>query len=220
MKVIAIIAQKGGAGRTTLAVHLATAASKAGYATVIIDLDPHASATSWGDKRRTKDGLEIISGHTAELDGLIETARARGAYFIVLDTASYADQTASLATQAADVVLIPCRPSSLDLKAIETTLLITKAASKPSYIVLNVVPPWWSVISEDVVAVAGLAGQGAQMAPHRLGDHEAFSRSVIDGRTAQEFEPHGKAAAEIQDLYEWLCSIVNIPTRPQTHSAA
>src|SRR5690348_3212993 len=76
MKVVAIIAQKGGAGRTTLAVHLATAASKAGYATVIIDLDPHASAASWGHKRRMKDGMEIIRGHTTELDGLIETARA------------------------------------------------------------------------------------------------------------------------------------------------
>jgi chromosome partitioning protein len=217
MKVVAIIAQKGGAGRTTLAVHLATEASKAGYATVMIDLDPHASASSWGDKRRTKDGMEIISGHTTEVDGLIETARAKGADFIILDTASYADQTTSLATHAADVVLIPCRPSSLDLKAIETTLLITKAARKPSYIVLNAVPSW-NVISDGVIA--GLTEQGAQMAPHRLGDHEAFSLSVIDGLTAQEFEPHGKAAAEIQDLYNWLCSIVNIPTRPQTRSAA
>jgi chromosome partitioning protein len=217
MKIVAIIAQKGGAGKTTLAVHLATAAATAGYATAIIDLDPQATAASWGDKRNAAEGPEVISGHATRLAALIDAARANGADFLVLDTAPNADQTASLAARAADVVLIPCRPAAFDLEAIETTLSLTKAASKPAYVVLNAVPPR-SGISDE--AAESLAGQGAQVAPHRLGHRAAYSHGVIDGRTAQEFEPQGKAAAEIHALYKWICGIVDMPTRPHARKAA
>jgi chromosome partitioning protein len=216
MKIVAIISQKGGAGKTTLAVHMATAATMAGHATAIIDLDPQGTAANWGDKR-TAEGPEVISGHAIRLAALIDAARANGAGFLVLDTAPNADQTASLAARAADVVLIPCRAAAFDLQAIETTLLLTKAATKPAYVVLNAVPPRSGIADE---AAAGLAGQGAQVAPHRLTQRAAFAHGVIDGRTAQEFEPEGKAAAEIQALYKWLCGIVGMPTRGHTRKAA
>jgi chromosome partitioning protein len=216
MKIVAIISQKGGAGKTTLAVHLATAATMAGHATAIIDLDPQGTAASWGDKRMA-EGPEVISGHAIRLAGLIDAARANGADFLVLDTAPNADQTASLAARAADVVLIPCRAAAFDLQAIETTLLLTKAASKPAYVVLNAVPPRSGIGDE---AAAGLAGQGAQVAPHQLVQRAAFAHGVIDGRTAQEFEPGGKAAAEIQALYKWVCSVVDMTTRGHSRKAA
>lgn len=105
MKIIAIISQKGGAGKTTLAVHLATAAAAAGHTTAIIDLDPQATAASWGD-RRIDPAPEVISGQAARLPALVSAARENVASFLVLDTAPNADQTASLAARAADVVLI------------------------------------------------------------------------------------------------------------------
>src|SRR5947209_1413992 len=126
MKTIAIISQKGGAGKTTLAVHLATAAAAAGHAVAIIDLDPQATATSWGDDRT--NGPEVISGQAVRLPALMQAARENGASFLVLDTAPNADQTASLAARAADLVLVPCRPARFDLEAVETTLLLTRAA--------------------------------------------------------------------------------------------
>lgn len=223
MKIVAIISQKGGSGKTTLAVHLATAAAKAGHATAIIDLDPQGTAASWGDRRTAKPapaeagGPEVISGHAIRLAALIDAARANGADFLVLDTAPNADQTASLAARAADVVLIPCRAAAFDLEAIETTLLLTKAASKPAYVVLNAVPPRSSICDE---AAARLAGQGAQVAPYRLTQRAPFAHGVIDGRTAQEFEPQGKAAAEIQTLYKWVCGVVDMSTRGHARKAA
>src|ERR1035437_847125 len=132
MKIIAIISQKGGAGKTTLAVHLATAAAAAGHTAAVIDLDPQGTAASWGD-RRTAGAPEVISGQAIRIPALVSAARDNGADFLVLDTAPNADQTASLAARAADVVLIPCRPSAFDLEAIETTLIIAKAAMKPAY---------------------------------------------------------------------------------------
>src|SRR5580692_6942656 len=100
MKVIAIISQKGGAGKTTLAVHLAAAAAAAGHTTAIIDLDPQATATSWGD-RREATLPEVISGQAVRLPALLKAAQDNGADFLVLDTAPNADQSASLAACSA-----------------------------------------------------------------------------------------------------------------------
>jgi chromosome partitioning protein len=216
MKVIAIISQKGGAGKTTLAVHLATAAAAAGHTAAVIDLDPQATAASWAD-RRTAAAPEVISGQAARLPALMKAAENNGADFLILDTAPNADQTASLAARAADLVLIPCRAAAFDLEAIETTLMLSKAAAKPAYVVLNAVPPRSSIGRE---AAEGLTTRGARVAPHQLTHRAAFAHGVIDGRTAQEFEPQGKAAEEIEALYRWLCGIVDMPTGGHARKAA
>src|SRR5580698_10283646 len=91
MKTIAIISQKGGAGKTTLAVHLATAAAVAGHSAALIDLDPQATAASWGDRREAL-APEVISGQATRLPALLKTAGDNGAGFLVLDTAPNADQ--------------------------------------------------------------------------------------------------------------------------------
>ena len=216
MKIVAIISQKGGAGKTTLAVHLATAAVAAGHMAAVIDLDPQGTATSWSD-RRTALAPEVISGQAVRIPALVNAARQNGADFLVLDTAPNADQTASLAARAADLVLIPCRPATFDLEAIETTLLLTKAAGKPAYVVLNAVPPRSSIGRE---AAEGLAVRDTKVAPHQLTHRAAFTHGVIDGRTAQEFEPQGKAAEEVQALYMWLCGVVDMPPHSHSHKAA
>lgn len=208
MKILAIVSQKGGSGKTTLAVHLATAAAVAGYNVAIIDLDPQATATKWGD-RREADTPEVVSGQAVRLPALINAAQANGADLLVLDTAPNADQIASLAARAADLVLIPCRPAKFDLEAIETTLLLVQTARKPAYVVLNAVPPQGSIVEE---ATAGLVSSGAKVAPHQITQRAAFAHAVIDGRTAQEFEPRGKAAREVNALYVWMCGLVDMPT--------
>src|SRR6516165_5832775 len=216
MKTVTIVSQKGGAGKTTIAVHLATAAASAGHAAAIIDLDPQGTAASWGDRRQA-DAPEVISGQAARLAVLIDAARVNGAAFLVLDTAPNADQTALRAAQVADLVLIPCRAATFDLEAIQTTLTLGQLAQKPSYVVLNAIPPRSGIGRE---AAEGLISQGAAVAPVMLCQRAAFTHGVIDGRTAQEFEPEGKAAEEIGSLYTWLCGTVDLPTRGQVRKAA
>jgi chromosome partitioning protein len=215
MRTIAIISQKGGAGKTTLSVHLATAAVQAGHAAAIIDLDPQGTAASWGDRRQAAP--EVVSGQAARLAVLIDAARVNGADLLILDTAPNADQTALRAAQVADLVLIPCRAATFDLEAIQTTLTLGQLAQKPSYVVLNAVPPRSGIGRE---AAGGLASRGAAVAPIMLSQRAAFTHGVIDGRTAQEFEPDGKAAEEIESLYTWLCGIVGMPTRGHVREAA
>ena len=135
----------------------------------------------------------------------------------MLDTAPNADQTASLAARSADFVLIPCRAAAFDLEAIETTLLLTKAAGRPAYVALNAVPPRSGIGK----AAAGLTGRGARVAPLQMTQRAACGHSVFDGRTAPEFEPGGKAADEVLELYNWVCGCVDMPTsgRPKKKAA-
>jgi chromosome partitioning protein len=216
MKTVAIISQKGGAGKTTMSVHLATAATKSGHSAAIIDLDPQGTAASWGDRRQA-DAPEVVSGQAARLAVLIEAAQANGADLLIFDTAPNADQTALRAAQLADVVLIPCRAATFDLEAIQATLTLAELARKPSYVVLNAIPPRSGIGRE---AAEGLTAQGARVAPAMLSQRAAFAHGVVDGRTAQEFEPDGKAAEEVEALYAWLCGIVGMSTRGQARKAA
>ena len=114
MKIIAIISEKGGAGKTTLAVNLAVAAEAHGLATAIFDLDPRANSTVSGDSRPTKIPA-VVPAQAARLPLLLEQARSNDADLILIDTAGNAEGVAGQAAQHADAILIPCRPFAPDL---------------------------------------------------------------------------------------------------------
>src|SRR5215212_4595149 len=140
MKVLAVVSQKGGSGKTTLAVHLATCAHLTGLKVALIDLDPQATARRWGDKRE-EDGPEVVSDHPSRLGSLLDAARTNGADLVVVDTAPNADQAALGAARASDLVLIPCRPSAFDLEAVEATLALAEIAKRRAFVVLNAAQP-------------------------------------------------------------------------------
>jgi chromosome partitioning protein len=201
MKTLAIISQKGGSGKTTVAVHLAVCAELAGQTSAIIDLDPQASAAEWAS-RRGADSPEVIRAAPEQLSGLLDQAKANGAGITIIDTAPHSDRAATIAACLADVVLIPCRPAAFDVAAIPTTLSILKLAQAQARaaILLNAVPPQGRTGEE---AEAGLSAL-ARVVPVRLIHRAAYSHAVNDGRSVEEFEPNGKAAEEIRALYRWI----------------
>ena len=93
MPTIAIISQKGGAGKTTLALHLAAAAEDAGHTALVIDLDPQATASQWAAWRKDAPPV-VIDSAPPRLAAQIEQARAQGAAFIVIATPPHADSAA------------------------------------------------------------------------------------------------------------------------------
>ncbi|GHO66544.1 chromosome partitioning protein ParA [Ktedonobacter sp. SOSP1-52] len=209
MKTLAIISQKGGSGKTTLAVHLSVAAEQHGLKTALFDLDPQASAASWSD-RRSNSYPAVFAAQAPRLSGLIAQAETQEADLVILDSAPNTDTASLAAAKAADLILIPCRPSAFDLHAIGTTFSLAAVAGKPAYIILNAVPSQGKLVDE---AKTALKKGGIQVADPVLHHLVAFSHAINDGRTAQEFDPKGKAAAEIEALFKWVCKQANIKTR-------
>jgi chromosome partitioning protein len=201
MKTVSLLSQKGGTGKTTLCVHLAVAAERAGKSAVILDLDPQASSTGWKDNRAGETPIAVSLQYTRLRQTLTASSQS-GADFAFIDSAPHSDSVAMAAAEAADLILIPCRAGILDLRAIAMTARIAKLAGKPAFVILNALPPQAAgLIAEAAEAVAV---HGLELAPVAIRQRAAFAHSLIDGRVAMEFDPKGKAAAEMTELYQWL----------------
>ena len=108
MYTIALLAQKGGTGKTTLAVHVAADFEGAGGSAALIDLDPQASAALWGDRRGRSPFVGAVPA--ARLEAALAAARRSGAGLVVIDTAPHSESAALAAARAADLALVPLRP--------------------------------------------------------------------------------------------------------------
>jgi chromosome partitioning protein len=199
--IIAIVSQKGGSGKTTLAVHLATRAAGASHESCVIDTDPQATAAAWSDWRG--DFLPVVvTAPPARLTRTIESAEKNGVDFIVIDTPPHADAAAREAIKVADLVLIPTKPRAFDLAALEPIAELVSFAKTPAYVVLNSVPSGATKLAEEARAAA--KEMGLDICPVELGDRAAFHRSSAKGETATEVDSDGKAAKEVDALWKWL----------------
>ena len=208
MKTIAIVSQKGGSGKTTLALHLAVASDTAGRNTAVIDLDPQASAANWS-ARRSAELPVVLSAHARRLPQEMQRVWETGGEVLYLDTAPHSGSTALKAAWAADLVLIPCRPAILDLEAITNTLAFLSTTGKPVAAVLNAVE---HTRQDAAQAEQALAAHQVRTCPARMDRRIAFTRALINGQTAQEFEPDGKAAREIEHMHTFVCDLMRMFT--------
>jgi len=205
METIAIISQKGGSGKTTIALHLAVASSNSGLNTALIDLDPQASATKWAD-RREKELPVVLSAHASRLHNEIRRVKETGGQRLFLDTAPHSDSAALEAAKVADLVLIPCRPAIFDMEAISNTLALVQTTGTPIFVVMNAVAPQGQEAEEAMEAIGEL---NVEVCPIQLVNRIAFARSLITGLTEQEFECYGKAAKETANLHTFMCAQLN-----------
>ena len=211
MNVLAVVAQKGGTGKTTLSIAVAVAASADGHNAAIVDLDPQATATNWSDRRGAETPV-VISAQPARLTNVLEAAAGQGADLVVIDTAPRAEQGALAAARAADLVLVPCRPAIYDLETVLTTADLVRLAERdtPLLCVLNGVPPRGT---RERQAREVLAGLGIPVCPASIGHRVAIDHAAASGLSAQEYEPRGKAAAEIAEAFAFIRELVNSSTR-------
>lgn len=214
MKTLAIISRKGGAGKTTIALHLAVAAEAQEMATAVFDLDPQASAAIWSD-HRGEPAPAVVPAQAPRLPSLLGQARAQEADLAILDTAPHADAIASEAALHADLILIPCRPSSFDLDAIGASIRLARAAERPAFVVINAAPIQGVETAE---AIEAITSAGVEVCPVVLHQRKPYASRIHEGRTATEIEPKGKAAMETQALLEWVCEKLNLLPRKQDSS--
>lgn len=208
MLTIAVVAQKGGTGKTTLALSLAVAAEAAGRPSLIVDLDPQASACKWGD-RRQKDGPAIIDAQPSRLAHALERAMREGFQLAIVDTPARVEIAAVEASRAADLILIPCKPSIYDLETLQTTrdLVERSGAKRRPVVILNAVP---AQSSRNDQAVQAIKAMGLDICPVQIGQRVAFEYAGQLGLSAAEYEPDGKAASEIRQLYISVCRYIDM----------
>jgi chromosome partitioning protein len=198
MDTIALLSQKGGSGKTTLAVHLAGYGKMQGKRVALIDLDPQGSASSWNVSRGDK--LDGVQGEAGKLPELLSQAEGAGVALSIVDTAPHSNRDAALVAHSAGLVLMPCRPARFDLEAIMVSVEIARLAGVKGVVVLTMAPR--GKLVEEARSV--LEGQGVQVCKTIVMQRVAYSHAVIDGSCVHEYEPEGKAAREIAALYNEL----------------
>lgn len=211
MPTIAIVSQKGGAGKTTLAINLAVMAERHGYRSAIIDGDPQATAAQWGEWRET-EGLEdpVITSPARKLRRTVSALLADQADFIVIDTPPHAEQMTSEAVEVADLALVACKPNAFDLEAIRTTARMLELRTTPAFVVFNGGPPNASRLIKEATEIANKLK--LPVAPCVLSDRAAFRSSVATGRAAIETAYYQPAGQEVRALWAWLTTQVSMPT--------
>jgi chromosome partitioning protein len=212
MATVTVIANlKGGVGKSTTTIHLATAAQMAGIQTAIIDIDPdQQAAAKWSDSR-TVERPPVYSAVHSRLAHSIAEAERGGAELIFIDTAAFEQKILNTSIQLAHLVLIPCRPTAQDVQYLTATTDIAAAFQKPAAIVLNQVEPR---LPETEQARSLISSLGLALAPMYLSKAVAYQRAIAAGLGVTEYEPTGKAAQEILSLLEWMSGLMDLSTHP------
>ncbi len=216
MRIIAIAMQKGGVGKSTLTRSLAVAGTEAGLNVLALDMDAQQSTRQWRDRRDAPLPLVIF---TTEIDlgRELDKARSAGCDLVLIDTPPARSTEAPAAVEVADLVLMPCSPDIEAYEQLPRTLRLARTTGKPAAVVLTMATP--NSRSEEETARGVFEAIGAIMVPaviHRLKAHRDASR---EGVTPQELEPDGKAAAEINALWQWVCAELQIGTRAQVQNS-
>lgn len=209
MHTIALITQKGGSGKTTLTLSLAVAAVLAGRTTLVIDLDTQGTACSWHDRRKAAgkgDNPIVIDAQPHRLADTLRQARSNGIEFVFIDTPPRAADAALIAAKASDLVIVPARPQMYDLETIPVTReILAVAGHKAAMVVLNSVPPVGDRHSQSGEAMKNWQ---IPICPFTIGNRVAFGDAGALGLTAQEYEPRGKAAEEVQKVYNFAEAVL------------
>jgi chromosome partitioning protein len=217
MRTIALISQKGGVGKTTLAINLAVAAHQDGRQVVLADTDPQQSTYEWYKGRKGAQPLPYVAQVFSENIGdIIDKAARNGADFLFVDTSPNSTEDSLAIADRADLLIVPCAPSFIDLRALKRTEKILRLSGKTAFAVLNLCPP----VGDDAdQAEQALTRLGFTVCPHRIVSRAAARRSYSLDQAVLEFEPSGKSAAEFLAVYRYTCSYSPTSTREHEKEA-
>ena len=200
MRTLVLASQKGGVGKTTLAGHLAVMAEQSGEGPVaLIDTDPQGSLAAWWNERKADAPLFA----TVDVDGLaghLQKLADAGIQLAIIDTPPAVTEMIRKVLKSADLVLIPTRPSPHDLRAVGTIVGLVEEADKRMVFVINGAAARAKIAGEAAVALS----QHGTVAPVTIFQRTDFAGSMIDGRTVQELDPHGRSADEIRMLWKYV----------------
>ena len=203
MKIISFVNQKGGAGKSMLAINLAVAAEASGERVCIVDLDQQGTCANWYNIR-TAETPVVIKPDVIHLNiaDLFARLKAEGFTLAVIDTKGEEGHGTRGAMQAADLCLIPLRPAGPDLHAVRPTVDTLRGMGKAFALVINqALPNKKSKLTSSLMTA--LAHDG-MVVPVAVATRASFQKAYSFGQAVMEFEPEGGAGAvEIGELWQW-----------------
>ncbi|QQP87822.1 ParA family protein [Skermanella sp. TT6] len=199
-KIYTVAQQKGGAGKTTLAAHLAIAWSEVDLRVAVVDIDPQGSLTRWFQTRQEamdgNVGLQHVQINGWRTQREVERL-AQDNDIVVIDSPPHAETEARIAVRSANLVIVPVQPSPMDMWATQPTLDLARSENVPVLLVINRVPPR-AKLADDLIE--RIKGMGADVAQTQIGNRVQFAAALFEGRSVTESARKTRAAEEIQEL--------------------
>jgi chromosome partitioning protein len=225
MNIIAVVAQKGGTGKSTVIANLAVAAHLSGRRTIVVDTDPQGCIVNWSRARQAAEPT-VIYGKAAAIHPMRFAAERAGLDLMLIDTRASSIEDSLDAAKAAQLTLVVVRPTAIDLHAIRKTIEALKPLGRPAAFVLNQAPSRRVDREPAIVgaAVELLLDYGLALAPVALRSRGIYQTAFAQGLSPQELDPEGLAAGELRALWEhvserlaWACASIpaRIPRGPE-----
>ena len=197
MKVLTIANRKGGAGKSTIAAHLAVEAVNDGHKTILIDLDPQQTLEGWWGKRDNND-IPLTEANNENLKDQIDKLSVAGFDLCIIDTPGDASMNARSGIDVADLVVIPSKPTAPDLSAIGRTIGIVEEAKKKFVFVIT-----QGVLTSNLnfQASSALSSFG-KVAPTIIANRAAYAKAMGAGESAANSDK--KASDELSKLWKFV----------------
>lgn len=196
---VVLVQQKGGASKSTLCVHLAVAAQKAGMRTAVIDTDPQGSASAVWGAARGNIAPPVAAVIAAELRDALEAAEHDGYEVVFIDTAPHTAPAIEMIARLVNLAIVPVQPSILDVAATQRTVDLLRAAKVPAVAILTRTPSRRD--EETNETIKALEALGLPMLKTWMGERKIYRRALTQGQAVAEFDPSSKATSEINKIW-------------------
>jgi len=200
MQVIAVLNQKGGSGKTTIATHLARALQLDGADVLLVDSDPQGSARDWAAVREEQP-LTVVGIDRPTIDRDLKNVASKD--YVVIDGAPQAADLAVSAIKAASFILIPVQPSPYDIWAtsdlvdlVKQRIELTDGKLQAAFVVSRVIKG--TRIGAEITEA--LTGYGLPVLDARITQRVSYPGTAAAGTTILDSEPDGDGAAEVRAL--------------------
>lgn len=201
MHVISFVAQKGGTGKSHLAISFAVAAEAAGERVCILDLDPQSTVAEWYEGRSAETPAVLNHNEAANLDKVLSALGDAGFTLVVIDTPGTDSHGPRGAMKAANLNLVVVRPSEADLKATKPTIAALIDMGQPFALVINQASP--NKAARLTSAVNTRLSTSGMVVPVSIAYRMDHQYAYAMGQGVHEYDPAGKAAQEIEELWAW-----------------
>ncbi len=201
MSVLAFASRKGGAGKSTLAAHLAAHVHRPTRPCLLVDDDPQGSLTLWNELRAESAlPLKTVKRGIAHI---VKKAKRNSVEWIFIDTPPNNSVSVIEAIEAATLVIIPCRPGLFDIDAVQETIAFARQVRTPYAVVFNAAPPKRHDIESPAVTVARscLAQLEVPVWRGQITHRASFSLALSEDEGVKGYNSDPCSTAEISSLW-------------------